>query len=380
MGVFDRYLFKNLLVATFFVALTLTCVILLTQSLRFLELVINSGASSVAFWILTFLAMPRFLEIILPIALMAATVFIYNKMTIDSELVVMRTLGRSPFALARPALILASMVTVIMLVVTMWAAPLSISQMQQLRQIIKTQYSSWLFQPGVFNSVVPGLTVYVREKAGNGELRGLMINDSRDPKVAPSTIIAKRGVVMQTDTGGQQVLVFDGSRQVMEKGTEALSRLDFSRYTVDLPEESGPVRQRWREPDERTLFELLKPDLNSSGDRRYQRDFMVELHRRIVSPVLAPCYVVVVLAFLLLGPIDRRGQGWRIVFAIAAVVAIQGLYLAAANGARESNFGLALMYILAFLPLGTGLFLLSSTSEGLRQKLLFRRNRRGTAS
>ena len=60
MNIFDRYIFKNLLIATVFVAVTLAVVIFLTQSLRFLELVIESGASSSAFWVLTMLALPRF--------------------------------------------------------------------------------------------------------------------------------------------------------------------------------------------------------------------------------------------------------------------------------------------------------------------------------
>ena len=168
MTVFDKYLLKSLMFATVFISLTLACIILLTQSMRFLELIMNSGASSLAFWTLALLALPRFLEIILPIALMAAVVFIYNKLTIDSELIVMRMLGKSPFALARPALYLAGIVTVALFFVTMWVAPTSLSNMHQMRQVIKAQYSTWLFRPGVFNTVVPGLTVFVRARDNEG--------------------------------------------------------------------------------------------------------------------------------------------------------------------------------------------------------------------
>jgi hypothetical protein len=106
----NRYIFKNLFLATVFIAVTLAAVIFLTQSLRFLELVINSGASGGAFWMLTMLALPRFFEIILPIALMAGIIFTYNRMTADSELVVMRGLGLSPLQQAKPALVLAGIV------------------------------------------------------------------------------------------------------------------------------------------------------------------------------------------------------------------------------------------------------------------------------
>ena len=102
MNIFDRYIFKNLVIATVFIAVTLAAVIFLTQSLRFLELVIESGASSGSFWVLTLLALPRFFEIILPLSLMAAVLFLYSRMTSDSELIVVRSVGYAPSTLARP--------------------------------------------------------------------------------------------------------------------------------------------------------------------------------------------------------------------------------------------------------------------------------------
>lgn len=365
--VFDRYLFRILAIATVFIAVTLACVIFLTQSLRFLELVIDSGASGSAFLLLTLLALPRFFEIILPIALMAAIVFIYNRMTIDSELVVMRAMGTSPQALARPALALAGVVTMVLFVMTAWLGPVTLSNMQQLRQVIKAQYSTLLFREGVFNQVGKGLTVFVRDRNADGELNGLMIYDSRPENETPVTIMAKRGVLVATDDG-QQVVVYDGSRQAYDPGTGNLTRLDFTRYTIDLPDGSSPVRQRWREPDERTLFELFTPDPKNEQDLANRREFMLEAHRRIVSPLLAPAFAVIALVSLLLGPIDRRGMGIRIAGAIAAVVVLEGLYLSAFNLSENHGFGIVLMYLLVFGPLLLGLYLLSPLSEGMQQK------------
>ena len=81
LNIFSRYVMKNLTFVTVFVTLTLALIIMMTQSLRFLELVINSGASSSSFWLLAVLALPRFLEVILPIAFMIAGIFVYNRMT-----------------------------------------------------------------------------------------------------------------------------------------------------------------------------------------------------------------------------------------------------------------------------------------------------------
>ncbi len=371
MKTFDLYLFRNLFVATLFVSVTLAVVIFLTQSLRFLELVMNSGASALSFWHLTMLALPRFFEVILPLSLMSSTLFIYNRMSMDSEIVVMRSIGTSPLKLARPAIVLALVVTCVLWVMTMWAAPSSLNNMHKMRQEIKAQFSTLLFRENVFNSVMPGLTVYMRERTSKGEMLGLMIHDSREKNANPSTIIARSGVVVANDEG-HQVLVYNGSRQEYNSKTDTLLRLNFERYTIDLPD-SGTVRQRWREPDERTIFELLNPNMENARDVESLRDFKVEIHRRFVGPILALVFTLIALNSLLLGPVDRRGQGRRIAIAIACIVALQGSFLAVFNLSRQSNFGLILMYLIVFVPLVFNLFLLSGAGEKYRRKLLYKR-------
>ena len=374
--IFDRYLFRSLALATAFTAITLAALILLTQSLKFLELVINSGASSTAFWILTTLALPRFFEVILPLALMIAVVFIYNRMSGDSEITVMRAAGLSSLRLARPAILLAVIVTIILGIITTWAAPVSLSSMQQTRQFVRAQYSALLLREGVFNTIGNDLTVYLRNRNEKGELEGLLIYDSRKELKAPVTIIARRGVIVTTDEGAQQVLVFDGSRQQLNEKTGALNRLDFQRYSVDLPE-AEPMAERWQEPDERTLIQLLNPDLSVQRDMDNLYKFKIEIHRRLIAPFLALTFTLVSLSCLLVGPFDRRGLGRRIVMAAGGVIVLQGLYLGATNMARESLWGLSLMYVLIFLPLAISLFFLSGLSERMRRHIFF--NRKGMA-
>ncbi len=362
--IFDRYLMKNLLAATLFTALALAGIILLTQSLRFLELIINSGASSLSFFTLTFLALPRFFEVILPIALMIGTVFIYNKLTADSEMVVMRTSGFSPLRLGRPALLLAGMVAVFVFLITAWVAPLSLSKMQSMRVTIKAQVSNLLLREGIFNQVGKDLTVYIRSRSKNGDLEGLLIHDTRDPSKPGVTVMARRGVIV-SDNDEQQVIVYEGSRQQFNPKTGLADRLDFNRYTLDLPE-AEPIRQRWREPDERTLPELLRPDAESAASPKTLREFSVEAHRRFVSPFLAITYTVLSLCCLLLGELNRRGLGVRIVAATGSIIVLQGLYLLAYNFAKEQNAGLFLMYALVFLPLLCGYYLLTPQSDSFR--------------
>jgi len=330
MTIFERYIFKNLFVATLFIGLTLIVVVFLTQSLRFLELVMDSGASSLSFWILTFLALPRFFEVLLPLSLMAAILFVYNRMASDSELSVVRSLGYSSLKLARPALMLGVLVSVFLWGMTMWAAPKSLAQMHHMRQAIKSQFSA----------------LFLRE-----------------------------GVAIVTNEEGFEVVVYEGSRQSFDAKKQTLQRLNFERYVVDLPE-SSPVHSRWKGPDERTVFELLQPDLSNQRDVDNARQFRVELQRRIASPFLAIGFSIIACVVLLLGPVNRRGQAGRMMIAIGAALMLQSLFLAAANIAENSNWGLVLMYSVSIGPIVPGLYFLSAASEAVRRQFLYGLGRR----
>jgi lipopolysaccharide export system permease protein len=345
-----------------FIAVTLASVIMLTQSLRFLELVINVGASSAAFWELTALALPRFLEVILPIALMGAVVFIYNKLLLDKELVVLRAAGLSPLMLARPALVLSGLAVAALMFITMWLTPVSMGGMNRMRAVISAQYSSLLFREGVFTSVVPGLMVFIRERESNGELRGIVIHDSRARDEPPATILAKRGAVLATDSG-QQVVVYDGSRQDINPQTGTLNRLEFRRYSLDIPESGAAIRKSWREPEERGFAELMHPNPADKRDVENRRAFFIEANRRIITPLLAPAYAMIALCMLLLGPFERSGHTRRITMAVLGVLVIQALYLAALNIANHSIWGLALMYLLVLAPCGGGYYFLSRSGD-----------------
>ena len=165
-------------------------------------------------------------------------------------------------------------------------------------------------------------------------------------------------------------MVYDGSRQDFNPKTGALNRLDFERYSVDFPE-PDIMKNRWKEPDERTFMELLNPDKLNKRDVDNIDSFTVEAHRRIIGPFLTLSFTMIALSFLLLGPANRRGQNKRITIAILAIVLLQGFYLSVFNFADKQFIGLLLMYAIIFVPIIVGLFLLSPYSEYFRRKLLY---------
>ena len=98
-----RYILRQSLGTTLFVTIALSAAIWLTQSLRLVDLIVNRGLSAELFFYLGILILPRFIDIVLPIGIFIAVLFTYNKLTAESEIVVMRAAGMSQFGLAKPA-------------------------------------------------------------------------------------------------------------------------------------------------------------------------------------------------------------------------------------------------------------------------------------
>ena len=358
MPIVDRYVLRQILVATFFVTMILVAVIFLTQSLRFLDLVINAGASGWSIWAQTFLILPSFFETILPIGMVAGVLFIYNRLLLDNELVVLRALGFSPLRLGRPVLLLSCLLGIALFFIMGWVAPLCKTEGFAMKQKIKDQMSSFIFQEGVFNNTTSGLMIYIRDRDSTGNMQGLIIHDSRNKEKPPSTVIAAKGILV-TSENGQQVVVYDGSRQELDPKTRALRRLDFDRYTIDIPTTAKTKKERFQEPDERTLSELLSVDKNKERmDRKTKREFKGEIQKRILSPFLVPAFSLVGISFLLLGGYDRRGQSRRIMLAITLIVLLQVAYLISYNLAKQSSVGFPLMLISVLTPIGLSLYFL----------------------
>ncbi|MDY0029761.1 MAG: LptF/LptG family permease [Pseudobdellovibrionaceae bacterium] len=349
MQIIDRYIFRQIMIATIFIVGILSVLVLLTQSLRYLDLVMSAGASGLSFWVITLLTLPSFFEVIFPISLVAAVLFVYHRLVMDSELFVLKALGFSPLRLARPALVLAVMLGATLFVVMCWIAPYTKANAIVMRKDIKAQMSSLIFREGVFTEAGKGLTVYMRERDKDGNLLGLVIHDARNPEHHPSTVIAARGVLVSTDDG-HQVLVYDGSRQEYDGKTGVLKRLDFDRYTIDMPETTQAAPMRKQEPDEMLLQELLSP-FSAEDTRATKRAYTLEIQKRVLTPLLVPALAFIALVSVLSGSHDRRGMTRRLMVATGVVVFVEIVFLTSYNLAKSSPLGFGLMILAVLLPI-----------------------------
>jgi lipopolysaccharide export system permease protein len=356
----DRYIFRQLALALLAVSFGLAALVWLTQSLRFIELVLDRGLSFLVFIELTGLLLPGFFAIILPITTFLVALFVYVRLAADRELVVMRAAGLSQWRLARPAIALALLSLGACYALNLLVVPEAQAAFRAWQFEIRNQLAAILVQEGVFSSVGDDLTVYARLRDRDGSLRGILIHDARE-RGAPVTILAESGRITPTPSG-PRVTLENGQRQQIERAplppgappdappATRLSVLTFSENSVDLARTSRGEENRYRNAQERSLGELLNPDPAERIPDRDLRRFRAEAHNRLAGPLNALGFALVAMATALTGQFRRQGGGLRLAVGIAVVVGLLAAGLMAGNLAARQNAMIPLIWLNAVVP------------------------------
>jgi lipopolysaccharide export system permease protein len=361
----NRYILRQCFGVMIFVTAALSAAIWLAQSLRLIDLIVNRGLSIDVFLYLAALILPRFLDIVLPIGVFIAVLFTFNRLTAESELVVMRSSGLSHVALAKPVLMLAGIAFLVLMSLSVYFLPASNRAFKDLQFEIRNRFVLSLIQEGTFTTISDKLTIYVRSRDDRGEVTGLLINDSRNPQ-RHVTIVAERGAFVDSPAGSRIVMV-NGNRQQFDTETRKLSLLTFESYTLDLDTLHDAPVVRFREPQERFMDELFFPPKDVDGSLR--QGFVVEAHQRILVPLSAFSFSLIPLACLLPGELNRRGQLKRVLLAIGLAFLFELADLGVNNIASRSGAAIPLMYVADLLPLvlGFGILLHGGIRLGFRR-------------
>lgn len=359
----SRYLFRNLAVSTLIATVIVSLVAWLIESLKFFELAVNGGAPIWLFLYLVMLAMPPIVAVVLPIIFFTVILFVYNKLTAESELIVLRALGLSQWRLATPALALGGIVAAAVFVLNAYIAPLANEHLKTLQDVTRSQFAGAPLNAGVFNPIGDKMTIYVRAREPNGDLSGILIYQEQ-ANGRPTTTVAKRGVVVDGEHG-PEIIVYNVSRQEVDPATGRPRTTEFERGTVDLQQVADVLTARWKEPSERTLPELLAGE-QTPDDKGFGAAFVAEAHNRIASPLFSIALALVGLYTLLGGHFDRRGQSRRIITGSVAVLLIQGASIGLANFARNHWAAIPLLYLAAIGPALVILVLFARANDGFQ--------------
>ena len=322
MNLIDRYLFRQLLGPTLLATVAFSTVMLLGQSLTYLDLIVNQGQSAALFLKITLLSLPSLVSMILPITLFVASLVALNRLQTEQELVVCFAGGMSRWRVISPVLRLAAMAAIVSLAINLWASPLCTRMQREEFFKVRTDLATTLVQAGHFTQPSRGLTVYASEVQNHNILKNLFVDEAK-PDGTSSTFSAREGQIAQRN--GQPVLIMKhGSEQSPSK--TGLNYVVFDENTFDLTPYLPKGEAVHYKASDRYLHELLYPDLTQPWEKANKLKLYAEGHARLAEPLYNIALVTLALAAVLGGGFSRLGYGKRILtaIAVAAVTRIVG--------------------------------------------------------
>ncbi|MBN8828848.1 MAG: LptF/LptG family permease [Sphingobacteriia bacterium] len=320
-----RYIYKSLISPVLVVVLLCTSIVWLTQSLRFIDLIVSRGVDFAVVLSITMMLLPSFINIILPVAISIGIIFYYHKLISDNEISVMKSTGLSNYQIIKPAIYFATTVTLISYLFSFFISPISNQMFHNKKTFLQHHYAAMVLQERVFTEPIKGLIIYIDQIINNGHFKGIMVSDKRDPN-KDVVIMAKEAKVISNNNETIFEL-FSGNRQEKKKGK--VSMVYFDNFPINISNFVKIDDENWLEPEERTIIDLLKeekikPEINGK--------LFSELHNRLSWPLLNLILGSLSAIMLISSKYSRYGYFIRlfqlaVLIAIILVVAILGITL-----------------------------------------------------
>jgi lipopolysaccharide export system permease protein len=364
---FDRYLLSQLLMVFGFFALVLVAVYWVNRAVGLFDRLIGDGQSALVFLEMTLLTLPNVIRLVLPVAAFAAAAFVTNRLSTESELVVMQATGFSAWRLARPVLVFGLIVAAMLSVLAHVLVPASRTALIERQAAIAENVTARFLRDGVFQFPADGVTFYIREITETGELRDIFLSDARSGE-SRTSYTAKRAVLARSDRGPKLVL-FDGMAQTLTVADGRLALTRFADFTYDLGAVLSPAGLGLRDEASLSTAALLRADAEAQALTGKPRAVLLyEAHNRLAQPFLGTVTALIGFAALLVGAFSRFGLWKQLLGGVVALVAVQMAGNTAETlGVRDERlWPLVWVAPVAGAMIAAGLLWLSQRPHGLR--------------
>lgn len=334
-----------------FFSLVLVLVYWVNRAVSLFDQLIANGHSATVFLEFTALTLPNVIRIVLPVSAFAAAVYVTNRMSSESELVVVQSTGFSPWRIGRPVLAFGVIVALMVSVLSHFLIPLSMAQLADRTAEISENVTARLLSDGEFIHPTEGITFYIRQISPQGELHDIFLNDTRRTGQT-ATYTAERALLLRADAG-PTLLMFQGMVQTLDTATGRLATTRFDEFAYDvsaLVDLSGAGARGVRQM---STAELLWPTAAGVAETGQSRAVLrYEGHARITEALLGLVAPLVGFAALMLGGFSRFGVWRQIIGAIVCLIAIQLADNAVTDAARSLG-----LWPMAYGPAILGLLL-----------------------
>jgi lipopolysaccharide export LptBFGC system permease protein LptF len=276
----------------------------------------------------------------------------------------MQALGKSPWQILHPGMVLAGFLTLSLLFLNIFTIPNAYRAFRAQEFQLRNQFSSSIVRDGSFN-VIKSLTIFVEKRRSAKEFEGVFIHDngehSEKKAKKPYTIFAKEGILKKINN--QYVLVLHNGTRQEKDNNDTVQSFEFDELVYNFDSFTTIVNTRNLKPYEKDIRELFQVNNENSENSKLQMRMAAEGHQRILLPFLCLINMLMVALTMVVNRPSRRLRRKRIIYLILAGVIFQWLILNLLQLQLRFHFSAFIAYclvitslIMAFIALRYGKF------------------------
>lgn len=319
MTLVDRYLLRELVPAFLLALIVATLVLFVEKMLWLTGLILRNHLDAVTSLRLLCYTVPTVSSLTLPIAFLVGCTLTFNRLSMDSEYLILKAAGLSVYRMLVPFGAAGVVVYILASAVLMVVSPWGFRGLQRLFFDVARERAYYHLQAGEFNNAFKGLVLYVERTIPEAQrLEGIFIADTRS--TVSQTITARSGT-LETQAEALRIVLHleQGAIHRTEPPYKRYAIVQFGRYDVSLDLDTHLARQARDEGRPRELFpwEFATEMARRQALGRSTRDLVLYWHKCFALPFAA-------LIFAGLGPAlgvaqPKAGRSGGYIFGLGAI-------------------------------------------------------------
>ncbi len=299
------YIFKELYPLFVFANIFFIFLLLIEKLIQIADLFLGNNVSIVLILETILLLTPALLVLTIPLASLLAVMLVFSRLSSDSEMIAIRSIGVSTFSVLKPVIIFAIIATCLALALSLsLVRKSSILTINNLNKITENISINDINENEIYERI-PGILLYVKKKFNNIDYEGLVLVNKSDNSI----ITATKAAITPTKEKSIQMILMDG-RITKVGNIYDTSVIKFQDMVINIPM-NIKITDIVDTPMTLSTTDLFN---KYSTDRRYQ----FELNKRFAIPLSS--IILALFGFTLGVSAARSGASFGVIIAILIAI------------------------------------------------------------
>ena len=265
------YIFKELYPLFIFANIFFIFLLLIERLIQIADLFLGNNVSIILILETILLLTPALLVMTIPLASLLAVMLVFSRLSSDSEMIAIRSIGVSTFNILKPVIVFAIIATGLALILSLSlvkkSSTLTINNLNKITENISIND----IKENEIYGRIPGILLYVKKKMNNVDYEGLLLVNQSDNSIITGT----KAAITPTKDKSVQLILTDG-RITKVGDIYNTSVIKFQDMVMNIPM-NIKIAEIVNTPMTLSTTELIE---KYSTDPRYQ----FELNKRFAIP------------------------------------------------------------------------------------------------